>query len=78
MKIVVFGLIVLLAVVHQDYWWWDRIDPLVFGFIPVSLAYHAGISMTAALLWALAVKFCWPSLAEDVEGTDDGHDGGHA
>jgi len=65
MKIVVFGLIVLLAIAHQDFWWWDRIDPLVFGFMPVSLAYHAGVSVAAALLWALAVKYCWPAMAED-------------
>lgn len=70
MKVVVFGLIVLLAVAHQDYWWWDRIDPLVFGFVPVSLAYHAGVSIAAAILWALAVKFCWPTMAGDGEGAD--------
>ncbi len=81
MKVVVFGLILLLAVAHQDFWWWDRIDPLLFGFVPVSLAYHAGVSIAAALLWALAVKFCWPSMAADGAGADeievmgDGDDG---
>ena len=69
MKFVVYGLICLLAIVHQDYWLWDRIDPLILGFIPIGLAYQAGVSVVAAILWALAVKFCWPENLED-EGND--------
>ena len=69
MKWFVYSLIVLLAIVHQDFWWWDRIDPLVFGFIPIGLAYHAGVSITAAILWALAVKYCWPAIADDDDRT---------
>lgn len=65
MKFVVYGLIGLLAIVHQDYWLWDRIDPLILGFIPIGLAYQAGVSVVAAILWALAVKFCWPKNLED-------------
>ena len=60
MKAVVYGLIVLLAVFHQDWWWWDDSDTLVFGFIPIGLAYHATVSVAAAVLWAMAVKYCWP------------------
>ncbi len=67
MKRFVYGLIVLLAILHQDFWWWDRIDPLVLGFIPIGLAYHAGVSIAAAVLWALAVKYCWPQGLEDDE-----------
>lgn len=66
MKKLIFGLIVLLMVVHQDFWWWDSIDPLVLGFLPISLAYQAGVSIAAAILWALAIKYCWPeSIADD-------------
>ena len=71
MKFVVYGLIVVLAIAHQDFWWWDRSDPLVFGFIPISLAYHAGVSMAAALLWAMAVKYCWPKEADLVDALPD-------
>ena len=65
MRRLVFGLIVLLAVLHQDFWWWDSIDPLVLGFIPIGLAYHAGVSVVAAVLWAMAIKYCWPEHLED-------------
>jgi len=67
MRGLVYGLLVVLAMLHQDFWWWDRIDPLVFGFIPIGLAYQAGVSIVAAGLWALAVKYCWPA---DLEGDD--------
>jgi len=60
MKVFVFALIVLLAAAHQDFWWWSDHDTLVLGFLPIGLAYHAGISVAAAILWALAVKYCWP------------------
>lgn len=65
MKRFVYGMIVLLAIVHQDFWWWDQIDPLVFGFIPIGLAYQAGVSVVAAILWAMAVKHCWPAGLEE-------------
>lgn len=67
MKMLVYGLIVLLAILHQDFWWWDRIDPLVCGFVPIGLAYHAGVSLAAGILWACAVKYCWPAGLEDDE-----------
>ena len=71
MKFVVYGLIVVLAIFHQDFWWWDRLEPLVFGFIPISLAYQAGVSVAAAVLWAMAVKYCWPKEADVVDAMPD-------
>lgn len=78
MRVLVYGLLVLLAIVHQDYWWWDKIDPLVFGFVPIGLAYHAGVSIVAAILWAMAVKYCWPADAVDAVGASGVNDGDHA
>ncbi len=67
MKKLVYALIVLLLIVHQDFWWWDDYEPLVFGFIPIGLAYHAGVSLAAAVLWALAIRYCWPTGLDDDE-----------
>ena len=59
----VWVLALVLFVLHQDFWFWnDRM--LLFGFMPIGLAYHALFSLLAAGLWALAVRFTWP---EDVE-----------
>ena len=35
---------VVLAILHQDFWNWDNKN-LVFGFMPVGLAYHALYSL---------------------------------
>lgn len=60
----------LLFVLHQDFWNWDNTG-LVFGFLPVGLAYHAAFSIATALLWVAAVKWAWPS---DVEAWAEGDD----
>jgi hypothetical protein len=69
MKRVVVVSLVLLALLHQDFWYWDRIEPLVFGFIPIGLAYHMGVSIAAAILWAMAVHYCWPRNVDVSEGS---------
>ena len=64
-----------LYLLHQDYWFWDSERPLVFGFLPIGLFYHAVYSLTvAALMWAL-VRYAWPAHLE-VEGqAEAGADG---
>lgn len=64
MKSVVWGLILFLVVIHQDLWNWDN-DQLVFGFIPMTLAYHAGISIAASVVWFIAAMTAWPINLED-------------
>lgn len=59
MKYVIWILIVLLLVLHQDNWLWND-DRLVFGFMPIGLCYHAGISVAASMTWFLAAAFAWP------------------
>jgi hypothetical protein len=59
-----FWLIATLYLLHQDFWFWQSARPLVFGFLPVGLAYHAGYCLTASLLmWALT-RFAWPAHLE--------------
>ena len=54
----------VLFVLHQDYWFWDD-RTLVFGFLPIGLAYHALFSIAAGILWGCAVQFAWPRDIED-------------
>jgi len=56
--------LLLLGVLHHDYWYWN--DPtLVFGIMPIGLAYHAAYSVVAGVLWALVMKYAWPSEVEE-------------
>ncbi len=66
-KFLLFLLILAIYAAHQDLWNWRKSDPLVFGFLPVGLAYHAGYSIVAALMMAVLVKFAWPTHLEGDE-----------
>ena len=69
-KYVILILAIVLGVLHQDFWNWDN-SSLVFGFMPIGLAYHAGYSLAAATLWAFAIKFAWPTELVKWAETDD-------
>ncbi len=58
-------LIFAVYLLHQDFWNWRRFEPLIFGFIPIGLAYQAGYSILAAATMAVLVKFAWPAGLED-------------
>ncbi len=54
-------LIVLFALLHQDFWFWREARPLVFGFMPIGLFYHAAFTIACAgLMWWLAATM-WPA-----------------
>jgi uncharacterized membrane protein len=63
-----FLCLLILAVffLHQDFWNWKN-GGLVFGFLPVGLAYHAAYAIAAAGLMALLVKFAWPAELDQME-----------
>jgi hypothetical protein len=53
--------------VHHDFWNWTRVEPLLFGFLPVGLWYHALYSLLASALMWLLVKFAWPKSLEEIK-----------
>lgn len=56
--------IVALYLLHQDFWFWRAARPLVFGFLPVGLAYHALYCLAVTgLMWTLT-RMAWPSHLE--------------
>lgn len=64
---VVLGLwIVAMIFLHHDLWNWQSRE-LVFGILPIGLAYQAFYAILAMVTMALLVKFAWPShLEEDI------------
>ncbi len=71
MKWLLSGLVLLVAVVHQDTWFWTD-KTLVFGFLPIGLVYHLGYCLLAAATMAVLVKWAWPSELEAVESMHAG------
>jgi hypothetical protein len=67
-----------LALLHQDFWNWDNAN-LVFGFLPVGLAYHIGYSIVVAIFWGCVIHFAWPKHIEEwADETDDDAPAGHS
>ena len=73
MKIVVWALVVLLIILHQDNWNWTN-GTLVFGSMPVGLVWHIGISLAAAAVWFLATQVAWPEGLEVAEEGEVSHE----
>lgn len=61
------ALVLAVYVLHQDFWNWRRAHPLVFGFLPIGLAYHAAYSVAASIVMAVLVRFAWPSHLERIQ-----------
>jgi len=49
---------------HQDFWNWRRAEPLVFGFLPFGLFYHAAYTLFTVAILAVLAKAAWPSHLE--------------
>jgi len=66
--------VVALYALHQDVWFWRAARPLVFGFLPIGLAYHAAYCIAVALLMWVFTRVAWPSHLESAAGdvTRDG------
>jgi hypothetical protein len=64
----VTSITVLVYALHQDFWFWRTARPLVFGFLPIGLFYHAAYTaLISVLMWYL-VRHNWPSHLEESSG----------
>ena len=52
---------------HQDFWFWRQARPLVFGVLPIGLAYHVAFTLATSAVLMLLVKLLWPATL-DPEG----------
>jgi len=63
-KLLLTLMVIAVYILHQDFWNWKNAKTLIFGFLPIGLAYHAAYSILAAIMMAILVKFAWPSHLE--------------
>lgn len=64
-KPVVAIVIASVYVLHQDVWFWQLARPLVFGVLPIGLAWHAAYCLGVALLMWWLTRVAWPAHLED-------------
>ena len=60
-RLAAVALVAALYALHQDIWFWRDARPLVFGFLPIGLAYHAAYTVAISLALWLLVRLLWPS-----------------
>lgn len=72
------ALVIGMILLHQDFWFWKS-TYLVFGFIPIGLAYHIAYSLLAACMFAVLVWKYWPAGLEPgaADRTQDPAGGAH-
>jgi len=56
--------VVALYILHQDVWFWRKVTPLVFGFLPIGLFYHVIYTLVISVLMWLLVRHAWPAELE--------------
>jgi hypothetical protein len=65
--------VVALYALHQDIWFWRTARPLLFGFLPVALAYHGAYCVAAALLMWTLTTVAWPHHLEQLPHLEAPH-----
>ena len=73
-RLLLVALVAALYALHQDFWFWREARPLVFGFLPVGLAYHGLYCVAVSLLMWTLTRVAWPAHLEGstTETTRDG------
>ena len=65
MNLVAILMVAALYLLHQDVWLWQTARPLVFGFLPIGLAYHAAFTLVTSLALLALVRLTWPTHLDD-------------
>ncbi len=53
-----------LYILHQDLWFWRTAEPVVLGFLPIGMAYHALYTIAVSVLMWGFVTWAWPGHLE--------------
>lgn len=65
-RFVMIFAVAALYLLHQDLWFWRTAEPVIFGFLPIGIAYHALYTIAvSALMWCL-VTWAWPGHLEEL------------
>ena len=56
--------VLILYALHQDVWFWRTARPLLFGFLPVGLAWHGAYCLAVSLLMWWLTRVAWPAHLE--------------
>ncbi len=63
--------ILALFVLHHDFWQWDRIEPLLWGWAPVVLWYHVAYTVLCTLAMFLLSRWAWPDPPPEIDAAGE-------
>jgi hypothetical protein len=58
MRFVVYGLLLLLYLLHTDVWYWNA--PRIVLGLPIGVTYHLLYTLAVSGAFWLAVRYAWP------------------
>ena len=58
------AVVLIVYVLHQDFWFWREARPFVFGFRPIGLFYHAAFTIASSVLLLVLARYAWPAHLE--------------
>jgi len=65
MRYAVYGLLLLLYVLHTDVWYWND-SRIVLG-LPIGITYHVLWTLLVTVVFGLMVRHAWPDELEAAE-----------
>ena len=65
MRTVVYALLALLYLLHNDVWYWN--DPAIVLGLPIGITYHLVWTLAVSLCFGLVVRYAWPEELETIE-----------
>lgn len=75
-----FWLIVgIMSILYTDVWAWDKLQPLLFGWIPYTMWYLTLLSLAAVVIFAWLGAWAWPeppegALKREARGEEKTHE----
>jgi hypothetical protein len=67
---IVYLIAVVVLALHQDFWNWGKVDPKLFGVLPVGLWYHALFCVACSVVMWLLLQVAWPKHLEEIKPED--------
>jgi hypothetical protein len=68
-------LVVLLYLLHQDFWHWRVSKPIVLGLFPIGYAYHIFFTIIVSLVMWMLVRLAWPTALEKLVEREESQGG---
>lgn len=71
-----YTLLAALVIAAFDVWNWERVEPLLFGWMPVGLWWQALVTLLAVPVMAYLFWVLWPDDVDDVWASTPAPPGG--